>query len=1215
MNCPKCQTSLADNTAYCPGCGTFLTGVSSDATAGGERPATQPEPPARKSHDPAELPTVVEPIGASLAPTIGVSPVAYDTLQPGAQLGDRYEIVSVLGVGGMGIVYRARDLKLVRDVALKVIRPDLLQDPAIAERFRREILLSSQITHKNILRVHDLGESDGLAYISMNFVEGETLQDLLKREGPLPPEKVASLAIQLCAAMAAAHDASVIHRDLKPQNILLDKEGTAYIADFGISRSLEAGETMTRQGAILGTVDYMSPEQARGETPDHRGDIYSLGMVLYRMLVGALPFRDEQLSSITAMLRRVQEEVPDIQTLRPDVPKWLASIVSRALRREPTDRYQSMAEMRHDLEKHTATVSWRQVLRPRLVLPVAALIVVLAVVAAAVSLAPRLLSSGEGGAIATLPPPQASLVLLPMRNATGDAGYDWIQSGIPDLLGADLLQSRALRLVEKDRVADVYEGLMLSTKREPPPETLYRMAGLLGADRLLTASLLKAGNRFRLEATINSVVGESISAGTPMVVEGEGEDSIFTMVDELSAKIRDDLGVSWRRGEKDRGVTELSTTSVEALRHYSAGLELARTGNHLEATRRIESALQADPEFAVARATLAEMYAGLGRGEEALAEAARAVQSIQKLSPYEAARIGAIQASLQNDAEAAEQAYTRLTDIAPNSVEAFFGLATVREDQGKLEGAMEAIDRVLQLDPKHADALYAQGRLYAKLDNLPEALARFNAALASHVVSGNKEGEGQVLNGIGNIYLFLDQLDNARDSYEKSMKIREKLGDRYGVSAALNNISSVHKLQGRLGEATETALQALQILQEIGDQIGMAQTYVSIGDLYQMAGRPEMALSNYTESLKILRDVGDEASLASTLSSVGYINTVMGNYVQAHFFMTEALAKRRDMGIDAEIIQSLNDVGILEQIQGRYEKAIQYNMDGLSLARRIGDRDAMVVFSVNLANIFEDQGDYGPALARLEEAEQIAREIESDDLIAVCLADQARTRSRLGDLTGAAQAIEQAVNLSREAQNTPQLIKALTVQADVLRRQGRPDEARAASSEAFAAAQQAGEHRLLLIARLERAKATGARSELEQVAQDAESTGLTPLVAEARLALANERLKAKRPAEALREAERAIAAGRPLRQRDLLFQAHHVAARALELQEDSAAALEHYLAAVDVLSQLRDGLEGEPLGHLLNRPQTASFGDTAETFLLAMDRANDADRLATVLNH
>ena len=181
------------------------------------------------------------------------------------------------------------------------------------------------------------------------------------------------------------------------------------------------------------------------------------------------------------------------------------------------------------------------------------------------------------------------------------------------------------------------------------------------------------------------------------------------------------------------------------------------------------------------------------------------------------------------------------------------------------------------------------------------------------------------------------------------------------------------------------------------------------------------------------------------------------------------------------------------------------------------------------------------------------------------------------------------------------------MQADVLRRQGKPDEARVAASEAFAAAQEAGEHRLLLIARLEQAKATGTASELEKVAQDSESAGLTPLVADARLALANKRLQANRPVEALREAERAIAAGLPLNQRDLLFQAHHVAAQALELQKESAAALEHYLAAIDVLSQLRDGLEGEPLGYLLARPQTVSFGDTAEPFLQAMDRADAAD--------
>jgi len=1189
-----------------------VTGFRSDTGTDDEMPATQHDPVAPESEDPAEAATTLEPAGSgtgSVAPaTGGARP--HTTLQPGWRLGERYEIVSVLGAGGMGIVYRARDLKLLRDVALKVIRPDLLQDAAVSERFRREILLSSQITHKNILRVHDLGESDGLSYISMNFVEGETLQDLLKREGPLDPEKVVSLAIQLCDAMAAAHDASVIHRDLKPQNILLDKEGTAYIADFGISRSLDSGETMTRQGAVLGTVDYMSPEQARGETPDHRGDIYSLGMVLYRILAGAMPFENEELSSITAMLRRVQEEVPDIQTRRPDVPNWLAIIVSRALRRDPVDRYQSMAEMRHDLEQHTATVSWRQILKPRRVLTAAALIVALAVVAVAVTLAPRFLSSGKDGAIATLAAPKASLALLPINNATGDAGLDWASNGLLDLVHTDLLQTGALRVVEADRVRSVFDGLKIGATGDLRPDILQRVAGLLGADNVMTASLFKAGDTFRIEATLQRVTGSTVSPGTPIRVEGQGEDSLFAMVDELTTKIRDDLGLSTRRGEKD--VTEVSTGSLDALKLYQQGLEHARTGNHLEAASLLEQALEKDPEFAVAHASLAETYDELGQFDEAVAEADKALQSLNKVSSHEAQRIRAIKAWLDYDLDAAESAYTELTRISPNSAAAYLGLATVQEERGDLEGARDSVQRVLLLDPKHADAQYALGRVHAKLGNSAEALAQLSAALVTHMETSNDQGRATVLNGMGNIYLSISEYQEAHDNYEKSLEIRQRIGDRRGTSTSLGNIAAVAARQGQFDQAIDRQTEALEILQELGDPAGRAEAYSSLGDFYQGAGKPEQALNSYQESMKILRDLDDEASLAWNLSSVGYINTVLGNYVMAFPFLKEALAKRREFGDKTAVMLSLNDIGILEQTQGRYEEAIKYNLEGLQLARENNDREGQIALSLNLSRIDEDQGAYGAALARLAEAQATARQIEEKRLIASSLADTGATLARLGDLTRAKAALDEALDLATEMDDPSLLAKIFCDRSDLLRASGQQDQAAAASREALSAAQRAKDHRLMLTARLSAAVSAGSAVQLQEVCAEAESSGVMPLVTQGRLALARLHLGARRPREAQQEAEKAVESATELNQRDLLFQAHHLAGKSLAEREEQESALAHYLAALEALEEVRAGLEEDTLAALLARQQTVEFRSEAEELIRALNRPEAAERLRQI---
>ncbi len=228
------------------------------------------------------IPSAALPYIRSGPPSVGgIS--AFQSLQPGVLFGGRYEILSVLGQGGMGAVYKARDRELDRLIALKVIRPELATDPAILLRFKQELILSRNITHKNVVRIYDLGEADGIRFISMEYVDGEDLRTLLRRKGKFPPKEAIAMVEQVCRALDSAHSEGVIHRDLKPQNIMRDKHGRIVVMDFGLARSL--GDTgMTQTGAIVGTLEYMSPEQALGSTLDQRSDIFSVGLIFYELL-------------------------------------------------------------------------------------------------------------------------------------------------------------------------------------------------------------------------------------------------------------------------------------------------------------------------------------------------------------------------------------------------------------------------------------------------------------------------------------------------------------------------------------------------------------------------------------------------------------------------------------------------------------------------------------------------------------------------------------------------------------------------------------------------------------------------------------------------------------------------------------------------------------------------------------------------------------------
>jgi eukaryotic-like serine/threonine-protein kinase len=266
----------------------------------------------------------------------------------GTIISDRYRLEERVGSGGMSSVYRAFDPTLERWVAIKLMHRDISSDPDQLERFRREARAVARLNHPHVVTVIDAGEDDGAPYIVFEYVEGETLKDRIKRQGRLPVSEAVAYAIEIGRALECAHEHRLVHRDVKPQNVLIDPDGRAKVTDFGIARSLEA-HGLTAPGRVLGTTDYVSPEQALGHGVTPRSDIYSLGVVLYEMLTGEPPFRAE--SQVAVAMKHVREPLPDVQRLRPEISAALAAVVERATAKEMQHRYASASEMVHDLEE------------------------------------------------------------------------------------------------------------------------------------------------------------------------------------------------------------------------------------------------------------------------------------------------------------------------------------------------------------------------------------------------------------------------------------------------------------------------------------------------------------------------------------------------------------------------------------------------------------------------------------------------------------------------------------------------------------------------------------------------------------------------------------------------------------------------------------------------------------------------------------------------
>src|SRR5215472_7607054 len=333
MQCPLCQTENPSTADRCGKCSTPLP--ISDVTISGTSIGSGTA------------------IGQTEAWSVAVTPrpsseaASKGQLEPGTLLADRFEILQLLGQGGMGAVYKARDIELDRLVALKLIRPDLASHPEILRRFKQELILAREVTHRNVIRIFDLGQAQGIKFITMEYVEGRDLRGLIHEKGKMTPEEAVPIVKQIAAALEAAHHAGVVHRDLKPQNILVDKDGRVYVMDFGIARSLET-PGMTQTGALMGTPDYISPEQAKGEKVDARSDLFALGIIFYELLTGNSPFRAE--TAMATMFKRTNERATPLAQLNLGVPGHLSDIVSKCLEINPEQRYQSARAIIDDLE-------------------------------------------------------------------------------------------------------------------------------------------------------------------------------------------------------------------------------------------------------------------------------------------------------------------------------------------------------------------------------------------------------------------------------------------------------------------------------------------------------------------------------------------------------------------------------------------------------------------------------------------------------------------------------------------------------------------------------------------------------------------------------------------------------------------------------------------------------------------------------------------------
>ena len=1107
--------------------------------------------------------------------------VSAAVLQIGDVLGGRYEILQLLGEGGMGAVYKARDRELDRFVALKLIRPELASSPAILARFKQELLLAHQVTHRNVIRIYDLGEAEGVRFITMEYIEGQDLRRLLLDNGKYPVSEAVQTIRQVCFALHAAHSVGVIHRDLKPQNIMRDQAGRILVMDFGLARSVES-QGMTQTGALVGTMEYMSPEQAMGSELDQRSDLFALGLIFFELLTGKMPYKAD--TALASLLKRNQERAIPAVDLDPAIPKGVSDIVGKCLERDLNARYQNVQEILNDLDawegkkpisastiSMPSTIATPAAKRP---LPwkwvgVGALAIALA--GTGWVLRDRL---SLGGVNKTAHGPVTSLAILPFHNASNDPSLDWLGSSMAEMLSTDVGQSASLRMVSSDRLHQVLKDLQINANAQLDPQTLSRLGEFSNAQTVVWGQYVKVGDQIRIDATLQDLKQQRTTA---LKVEAPSEKDLLAAVDRLAQSIRENLALSPEIvKELQAQAFRPSSKSVDALRAYNEGIDFVRQGNNLEAQKKFDAATQADPDFALAYSRLAQTYASLGYDSEAERFSRRAVELSQNLPRTEQYLIQANNARILNDTDKAISSYENLAKAAPEDPDIQFTLARAYEDASDYDKAKEHLRKVLEQDPKHVDALLASGRVEIKSGNAQNGLDFLNRALTLANLLNNREEQATILQATGVAYRVMNRPQDALKNYQDSLDIKRQIGDKRGIAASLNEMANADSLLGKTDAALASYNEALKIRREIGDKRGMVDTLSDLAGFYLDSSQPDPALKLYKEAAQTYRDLGDEANLALILNNIGAAYDHKGQYQDALTYYQQALQLREKLKVPDDIAETVRNLAATNTRLGDYDQALSQYLKALDIRRNTGDKRGAAITSYDMGTAFAYQGRFGAALNARQEALQTFRNLNDRTYwMAEILSGYAQSLSQAGREDEAQSSFNEGLALARELKNESLVSQLLRLQGDAASYRGDFKGARGFYDQALQSANTSKQSESILLARLDLARndvdqgrSAGAVASLRSLVEQAESQGLKYEALEGSLAIAQALVATKAYPQARQELERAVTRCEKLGTRSLQARAEYLLATVYRLSGSNTLALEHYHQALGLLNDI-----------------------------------------------